>query len=95
MHFYEATQTAIGDKLSPEDQRHVLAAYVHRFTGQHHPNWAKGEWKDGKPYPLQFKDDAEWLANTQFAIKADGSLDGRVKECQSKPTWPNNPELRK
>lgn len=83
-----------GDKLTPEDQKHVLAAFVHRFTGEHRPDWARKEWKNGQPYPLQFKDDAEWLANTRFAVRRDGRIDQRVQSCECNPTWPNNPELR-
>lgn len=85
----------LGTELHPDDQRHVLSTYVHRHTGEHKPAWAKAEWKDGKPYPVQFKDDAEWLANTRFAVKKDGRLNMRVNHCMSDPTWPDNPELRK
>lgn len=84
-----------GTQLSEQDRRLVLARFVHRFTGNHHPNWAIKEWKDGKPYPLQFADDNDWLDNTMFAVRTDGSLDNRVKHCFSSPTWPLNPELRK
>jgi hypothetical protein len=88
-------RTIKGTELDYVDQKHVLAAYVHRFTGQHKPDWASKEWKDGKPYPVQFKDDGDWLANTLFTVKENGRLDRRVSECQSYPTWPNNPELRR
>lgn len=87
--------TTKGSNLHPDDKKYVLAAYVHRFTGEHKPEWASKEWKDGKPYPLQFKDDADWLENTEFTTKKNGRLDGRARECYSRPTWPNNPELRK
>lgn len=90
-----AQRVALGSELSPEDRKHVLASYVHRFTREHRPQWAAGIWKDGKPYPVQFASDAEWLAHTRFAVTAGGSLDHRVKECQSAPTWPDNPELRR
>ena len=83
-----------GTSLFGLDVDYVLRAYVHRFTGDHKPEWAGKEWKDGKPYPLQFRDDNDWLANTKFAVRLDGSLDGRVKYCESHPTWPDNPELR-
>lgn len=88
-------RTALGYELCDEDRRHVLAAYVHRFTGEHRPAWSRKEWKDGKPYPLQFADDADWLAHTRFCVRKDGRLDMRYKACESSPTWPNNPELRK
>jgi hypothetical protein len=84
-----------GTELHPDDQSHVLRAFVHRYTGEHRPQWAANPWKANQPYPVQFKDDSEWLSNTKFAVKRDGRLDTRVKCCVSTPTWPFNPELRK
>ncbi len=81
-----------GLKLSAEDRRYVLASYVHRFTGDNVPDWARKP--DGSIYPLQFKNDADWLANTLFLVRKDGTLSKRIKNCKSNPTWPNNPELR-
>jgi hypothetical protein len=83
-----------GTQLSRQDRAYVLRAYVHRFTGEHKPNWANGTWKDGKPYPLQFKNDKDWLENTQFRIFPNGKLNKNARYCESHPTWPNNPELR-
>lgn len=85
----------LGSELRPDQQRQVLAQYVHRFTGDHRPAWAGRPWKDGQPYPLQFANDREWLANTYFAITGGGELDGRARYCHSTPTWPSNPELRR
>lgn len=84
-----------GSDLRPEVQRDALNRFVHRYTGDHKPAWANRIWKDLKPYPLQFKDDTDWLANTLFWVKADGTLSNRHSFCYSSPTWPNNPELRK
>lgn len=93
---YSNETSRLGSELFPADRAYVLAAYCHRFTGNHRPAWASQPWKaDGTPYPLQFASDAEWLANTRFAVGAHGDLDRRSKECLSSPTWPNNPELRK
>jgi hypothetical protein len=80
---------ARGTELSAVDQRRVLAAYVHRFTGEHRPQWANDPRPDGAAYPVQFKDDADWLANTFFKVRADGRLDERARYCESTPTWPN------
>ena len=88
------TSYALGTELTQEDQRHVLNSFVHRFTREHKPTWASKPWKDGKPYPVQFASDREWLANTRFAVRRNGRLDNRVTECQSSQTWPDNPELR-
>lgn len=84
-----------GCDLKPEDQKHVLAAYVHRFTGDHRPEWTNQLRPDRQTYPLQFLNDRDWLAHTQFVVTQAGSLDRRFQECISHPTWPNNPELRK
>lgn len=85
----------LGLELNAHDKAYVLKTYVHRFTGDHKPKWANAPWQDGKPYPVQFKDDSDWLANTTFICKKDGTLDKRSNHCLSHPTWPNNPELRK
>lgn len=86
--------TLFGSELSPDQQRAALARFVHRFTGEHVPEWSKRPWKDGKTYPLQFKDDADWLAHTRFVVTPSGRLCNRATSCYSCPTWPNNPELR-
>lgn len=91
----DLSNSITGDKLSKEQQALVLREYVYRFTGDHKPNWATELRLNGEPYPLQFKNDQEWLENTLFRVKLNGELDNRAKTCHSSPTWPNNPELRK
>jgi hypothetical protein len=81
-----------GDELKPEQQAEAKRAFLHRYTGQHRPKWSFTPRPDGTTYPVQFKDDADWLANTVFRVTLRGKLH---HECQSYPTWPNNPELRK
>lgn len=83
-----------GSELRPEDQQHVLAAYVHRFTGEHKPSWANRDWKDGKPYPVQFASDRDWLEHTFFSVRQNGRLDRRVRTCTSNPTWPEGNPLQ-
>lgn len=78
-----------GSMLSADDQKYVLSAYIHRYTKEHKPQWATYS------TPVQFESNQEWLENTYFKVTKDGKLDKRVKYCQSCPTWPNNPELRK
>lgn len=78
-----------GDKLSAKDQQHVLSAYVHRFTMEHTPAWAMNAIKGNCYYAPQYRSDAEWLANSTFVIKKNGSLDQRVHSCLSSgQTWP-------
>lgn len=84
----------LGSHMGTYLQRQVLNQFVYRFTGEHKPAWANKEWKDGKPYPLQFKDDSDWLAHTYFEVTVKGEISKRNNYCESNPTWPNNPELR-
>lgn len=83
-----------GNQLCLLDQKIARMLFVHRFTGENKPAWAQRPWKDGLPYPLQFADDADWLANTLFFVKLDGRINQSATSCYSSPTWPNNPELR-
>lgn len=71
-------------------QQQAKAQFVHRYTGEHKPIWAR------EPNtPVQFKDDSDWLAHTWFWITKKGELARSHKHCESYPTWPYNPELRK
>ena len=81
-----------GNQLTAEDQKYVLAAYTYRFTGDHTPTWAV-KYKNEPTYPVQFKDDADWLANTTFAVRKNGRLDRRSHHCISRPTWPNGDKV--
>lgn len=85
----------LGTDLTASQQADALRAFVHRFTGQHKPDWARTLRPNGTAYPVQFADDADWLAHTTFAVNKDGSFNRRVHYCESSPTWPNNPEMRK
>ena len=78
-----ANLTQTGKQLTPQDQKMVLAAYVHRFTMDHLPAWAQGT-----KYPVQFASDQEWLETTYFHVKKNGNLDNRFHPCLSHPTWP-------
>lgn len=84
----------LGTQLTQAQQSYVKSAYVHRYTREHKPPLANRTWKDGKPFPVQFDSDADWLAHTRFAVTKQGSLHLRLTDCQSCPTWPDNPELR-
>lgn len=89
------TLSKLGTELTAADRASVLNSYVHRFTREHHPAWARRPMPHGKAYPVQFASDAEWLAHTRFAVTTSGRLDARHRSCESTPTWPDNPELRK
>ena len=81
-----------GSQLSPSEKRKVLAAYVHRYTMDHVPQWVRNS---EVSYPVQFHSDADWLENTYFKVTLNGNLDRRAKSCMSNPTWPNRPDLRR
>lgn len=72
-----------GTLLSPSQQRAVLASYIHRYTGEHHPAWVVGELNAKPQYPT----DAEWLQHTFFAVTKDYKLDRRVRHCRSHDGW--------
>ncbi len=84
-----------GHMMPEATQRNARARFVHRFTGEHKPDWAYKPRSDGSLYPVQFKDDWDWLCGTLFCVKADGTLSDKTNYCESKPSWPDNPELRK
>lgn len=83
-----------GSDLPPALQREALRRWVHRFTKDHVPAWARDPMPDGRPYPVQFASDADWLANTVFSLTASGRFSERDRYCRSTPTWPDNPDLR-
>lgn len=73
-----------GSELAPRVQADVLRRFVHRFTEARRPAWARANLN----YLPQFKDDADWLANSQFHVTKTGELDRRYRYCMSSPTWP-------
>jgi len=91
---HQLPKSTRGSDLSHEDQKRVLARYVQRYTKEHKPEWANELRDNGEAYPVQFEDDTDWLKHTYFTVRKDGRLDARVNFCHTKPTWPNNPELR-
>jgi hypothetical protein len=60
--------------------------YVHRFTMEHVPAWAKEVREDGTYYAPHYRSDREWYDNTEFPPVFDG--------CYSTgQTWPLGKEL--
>lgn len=64
----------------------ACAQYVHRFTMEHVPQWAKQELSPGKYYAPQFRSDREWYDNTLFYGESD--LADRKHCYTSGQTWP-------
>jgi hypothetical protein len=82
-----------GTELSAAMKREALARFINRYTGDHTPAWVMRSKE--YVYPVQFADDADWLAHTYFAVTAKGTFDGRIHHCESHPTWPNGNQLKK
>jgi hypothetical protein len=78
-----------GSELPKLIQKQVLACFVHRFTKDHKPDWARRPRPDGTPYMVQFASDQDWLEHTEFYITNKGELSRRHKTCFSSPTWPD------
>jgi hypothetical protein len=81
-----------GSELSAELQRECLAKFVHRYTVDHKPEWAKQPMGNGKLPPVQFISDREWLEHTLFPITNAGKLALR-HSCNSNPTFPTSEQI--
>ncbi len=68
--------------------------YVHRFTMEFVPTWAREVRTDGTYYAPQFASDAEWYDATTFP--GEGELRVNCKHCEtSGQTWPLGKALAK
>lgn len=86
-------RSKLGSELTAREQRYVLSAFVHRYTRDHTPDWARYLRPNGTRYPVQFASDQEWLAHTRFVIRKNGALSLREGQCYSTPTWPDGKGL--
>lgn len=82
-----------GATLSPELQQDALRSFVHRYTGNHVPQWTNKPAPNGNFYAPQYTNDKEWLENTTFPVvfKKSGMqlASGSDVYCQSgKPPFP-------
>lgn len=78
-----------GTELSEKGIEQALRRFVHRYTKDHVPFWARAG-----GYSVRFESDAEWLANTEFYANKNGSLDLRYDGCVEYPTWPEGRVLK-
>lgn len=65
-----------------EDAR---ARYVHRFTMEHMPAWARKPADNGKFYAPQYRTDREWYDNFIF-VGQDGTRAGEQRSTNE--SWP-------
>lgn len=82
-------KTIRGNRLEYVDQVYVLAAYIYRNTVENlraHPDCVRQA--GGSLPPIT---DARWLEITDFVVKNNGHLDGRVRSCTTHhhevPEW--------
>lgn len=82
-----ATQSNARQLVSRPTISQAKSEYVHRYTMEHMPNWARKPANNGKYYGPQFSSDVEWYANTKFP--GEPGLHGNNKHCEtSGQTWP-------
>lgn len=77
---------------------HAKACYVHRFTMEHVPSWAKREGFTVNGvhahYAPQYRSDREWYDNTLFP--GEPGHTGPITHCYSiNATWPLGHSLPK
>lgn len=66
----------------------ACAMYVHRFTMEHVPAWARTPMNDGAYYAPQYRSDREWYDNTEFPPHRF-TMSKKDKSCYSAgQTWP-------
>lgn len=65
------------------------AQYVHRFTMDHCPVWARHPAPNGRYYAPQYASDAEWYGKTLFPPNNPFAMGKRDTSCYSSgPSWP-------
>jgi len=64
--------------------------YVHRFTMEHVPQWARMQREDGTYYAPQYQSDREWYDNTVFPGELLHPMGKKHNgHCySSEPSWP-------
>lgn len=63
------------------------ARYVHRYTMEYLPSWARKPSPNGKYYAPQYASDREWYENTIFP--GEKHIPAKADHCESnKQTWP-------
>lgn len=64
--------------------------YVHRFTMEHVPQWARTECGNGKFYAPQYSSDSEWYEHTVFPEEeSHPDFPRKVNHCYATgQTWP-------
>lgn len=71
-----------GENLTAAQVKQVKAAFVHRFTGEHVPAWAKQPRPDGTAYEPMYATDADWIADKAFYVHKDGQIASTPHHCE-------------
>lgn len=64
----------------------ACSQFIHRYTMEHIPEWAKHPADNGKFYAPQFNSDIEWYENTKFY--GEDPICGRNECYSTNQTWP-------
>lgn len=67
--------------------------YVHRYTLEHVPAWARSPRDDGTFYAPQYRTDREWYDSTLFPGEP-GHIGDRNHCYSTKETWPLGESLK-
>lgn len=73
-------------KARPISFEQARAQFVHRFTMEHIPTWAKQRREDGTFYAPQFRTDREWYDSALF--QGESELATRNHCYSTGQTWP-------
>jgi len=69
-----------GERLTPEQHKHVLSAFVHRHTGEHTPDWVR---RSDDHHTPTHKTDKDWVHDHAFHFnKKTGRLSGKHKYAE-------------
>ena len=73
----------MGNRMAFEQAKN---RYVHRFTADHIPDWARQKADNGRYHAPGFSSDRDWYEKTIFP--GEGNISSRSRFCESKPDFP-------
>ncbi len=71
-----------GENLTPTQKKQVISAFVHRYTGEHFPEWASRPMPNGEAYKPTHATDSEWINDHAFYINKNGFLASYPTRCE-------------
>lgn len=76
-----------GSNLTHKQRNHVKRAFVHRFTGEHKPDWASKPMPNGNQYQPTHKTDNDWIEDYAFYVQNNGELSTARKHQHCEPAF--------